>query len=306
MNILIVGSVAFDSITTPFVQADEVLGGSATYFSLAASYFTKPLMVAVVGEDFKPEHEKVFAKKNISTQGLERVPGKTFRWAGKYDFDLNNRTTLYTHLNVFENFEPKLPEVFTESRFAFLGNIHPSLQKNVLGQIKNPEFVGLDTMNFWIEKEKSALLEVLQKINLLIINDSEARELTGLSNIHKAAKNILSLMDKEKNPILVIKRGEYGMALFEAENYFSLPAFPIEDVLDPTGAGDSFAGGFMGYLASTENLSWENLKRASVAGSTMASFCVETVGVGGLLNISQQDIELRLNQFKKLTTFEND
>ncbi len=308
MDILIVGSVAFDTITTPFGHIDNTLGGSGSYFSLAARYFATPNMVAVVGEDFTAENKKVFLDAGIDMEGLEKAPGKTFRWGGKYDFDLNKRETLFTELNVFENFQPKIPSNYQNCAYVFLGNIHPSLQENVLGQIQKPEFVGLDTMNYWIEKAPGELSAVIKKINALIINDSEAREFSDESNIYKAAKNILSQMEETKHPVLVIKRGEYGVVMFQYGEdgklqIFNLPGYPLEDVIDPTGAGDALAGGFMGYIASTEDITWENLKKACVAGSTLASFSVEKMGVEGLLNHGLDDIRSRSEQFRLLANF---
>ncbi len=326
MKLLIVGSVAYDSIKTPFGKANKTLGGSATYFSLAASFFTKPSLVAVVGQDFKDE--EVFKRLGINISGLEKQPGKTFAWGGEYSFDLNSRKTLFTHLNVFENFKPKLSSDHKKSKFVFLGNIHPSLQLDVLKQVNAPKFVGLDTMNLWIEKTLKDLKTVLKKVDILIINDSEARELSREHNLLKGAKKILSLMQSPspspshqgrgtKNipsprggglgrgeKIVIIKRGEFGLLMFQKGNIFHLPGYPLEDVVDPTGAGDSFAGGFFGYLAKTDDISWPNLKKACVAGSVMASFCVEKLGTKRLLEIKSLDITQRLKDFKTLTHFE--
>jgi sugar/nucleoside kinase (ribokinase family) len=300
-RLLIVGSVAFDSIETPFGKVRKTLGGSASYFSLAASFFTKPSVVAVVGTDFTDKYKKVLAKKKIDLSGLETAKGKSFHWGGKYSFDLNNRDTLFTHLNVFENFKPKLSEAHKKSSHIFLGNIHPALQMEVLRQIKNPKLVGLDTMNFWIEKAPKELAKVLKQADIFVINDSEARELSKEHNLMKAAKKIIGMMGK--NSTLIIKRGEYGLLMFNRGAIFHLPGFPLEDVIDPTGAGDSFAGGMFGYLAKTNDHSWENLKRACVAGSVMASFCVEKLGTARLEKISQSDIGKRVGEFKNLTDF---
>jgi len=304
MNLLIIGSVAFDSIKTPFESVEGTLGGSATFCSLAASFFTQPGIVAVVGEDFTSGHKKVLTNKNIDLEGLEQAPGKSFAWGGEYSFDLNSRTTLFTNLNVFENFQPKVPENYKKSEYVFLGNIHPLLQKDVLSQTTHTKFVGLDTMNYWIEKALPELKEVLRFVNILIINDSEAREFTHEHNLLKASKKILGIMDLMRQPILIIKRGENGLSMFQGSHIFSLPAYPLEDVADPTGAGDSFAGGFMGYITQTENTNWENLKLACVYGSIMASFSVEKLGTERLQEITQDEITRRFQDFKNLTHFE--
>jgi sugar/nucleoside kinase (ribokinase family) len=303
MPILIVGSVAFDTITTPFGHAENMLGGAATYFSLAASHFTTPEVVAVVGEDFSEENLKVLTNKKIDVAGLQKTAGKTFRWGGTYSFDLNNRETLFTELNVFENFKPQIPEEYKKNEYVFLGNIHPLLQQQVLSQITKPKLVGLDTMNYWIESAPTELEKVLEMVDVLIINDAEARQLTGEHNLFKASKNIFGKMGSTEK-VLVIKRGEYGLLLFQNNNFFNLPAYPLEDVFDPTGAGDSFAGGFMGYLAKTEDVSWENLKRACVYGSCMASFCVEKMGTERLQSVTENEIKKRLSAFKELTNFQ--
>ncbi len=316
MSLLTIGSVAYDSIKTPFGSADKALGGSASYFSLSASYFSRPSIVAVVGEDFKPEDEKILAEKNIDLTGLQKTAGKTFAWGGQYSFDMNSRTTLFTELGVFENFKPELTEDHKKSEYIFLGNIHPSLQLEVLSQITSPKLVGLDTMNFWIEKALDDLKKVLAQIDILIINDSEARELSKEHNLIKAAKIILGMMktgfgrgvpsatEGTPPPTLIIKRGEYGLLMFNGESIFNLPGYPLEDVADPTGAGDSFAGGFMGYLAKTDDISQASLKQACVAGSVMASFCVENLTTVRLQNLRDEDIQKRMENFKHLTHFE--
>jgi sugar/nucleoside kinase (ribokinase family) len=324
-SLLVVGSVAFDSIKTPFGKTDKALGGSASYFSLAASKFCRPSIVAVVGEDFGKKQEKIFTDKNIDVSGIEHLPGKSFAWGGEYSFDLNNRTTLFTHLNVFENFQPKLSTDHKKSDYVFLGNTHPKLQLEVLLQISKPKFVGLDTMNYWIEKAPGDLKKVLKKVDCLIINDSEAREFSGEYNLVKAANKILKNVgaalarpqpgderpaspklqrgEPRPAPTLIIKRGEYGLLMFHGKNIFHLPGFPLESVIDPTGAGDSFAGGFMGFLAKTDNLSFENLKRACVHGSVMASFCCEKLGTEQLQKIRYGAITNRYKKFKQLTHF---
>ncbi len=315
MSLLIVGSVAFDSIETPFGKIKKALGGSASYFSLAASFFARPSVVGVVGKDFADIYRQPLKKKNIDLSGLEQTAGKTFAWGGKYSFDLNNRETLFTHLNVFENFKPKLSAGHKNASYIFLGNIHPALQLEVLSQIKKPKLVGLDTMNLWIEKTPKELAKILKLVDVFVINDSEARELSGEHNLVKAAKKIIAMMDTtspqpspqkgRETATLIIKRGEYGLLLFKGRDVFHLPGYPLEDVIDPTGAGDSFAGGLMGFLAKTEDLSWGNLKRACVAGSVMASFCCERLGTQRLQEISPGDIKRRFKEFKRLTHFDN-
>ncbi len=325
-KLLVVGTVAFDSIETPFGKVDRTLGGSASFFSLAASFFSKTSLVGVIGKDFPNAYKSILAKKNIDLSGLEQTSGETFSWGGKYSFDLNSRETLFTKLGVLETFKPKLSELHKASDFVFLGNAHPSLQLEVLGQIKKPKFVGLDTMNLWIEIAPKELQGVLKKIDIFIINDSEARQFSKEHNILKAAKKIMGMMAKNKT--LIIKRGEYGLLMFRAVSpspslsaealakvdgrrardegsmqIFNLPGFPLEDVVDPTGAGDSFAGGMFGYLAKTGNTTWENLKRACVAGSTLASFSVEKLGTKKLEQINSTNITERLSEFKKLTDF---
>ena len=304
MKLITIGSIAFDSITTPFGQVTDALGGSACYFSLAASYFQPPGVVAVVGEDFSEQHMQTLLKRNVDLEGVKRTTGQTFRWAGKYSFDLNNRETLYTHLNVFENFNPKSPAGYEAAEYVFLGNISPRLQQSVLTQTANAKYIALDTMNFWIEQDRPGLLEVLRRIHALIINDAEARQLAQEYNIVKTAKKILGFMDAERNPLLIIKRGEYGLLMFQGDNIFNLPGFPLENVFDPTGAGDSFAGGFMGYLSASENQTWENLQKACVAGSVLASFCVEKMGTERLTELANEEIQKRSNLFRQLTQFE--
>lgn len=307
-NLLIIGSLAYDSIKTPFGEVDNALGGSATYFSLSSCQFSSTSIVGVVGEDFKAGDEKLFQDRNIDTTGIQHQVGKTFRWGGEYSFNLNDRTTLFTELNVLENFKPQLSAHHKESDYIFLGNIHPSLQKEVVAQItsagRRTKFIGLDTMNYWIEKTPRELKEVLAMVDCFIINDSEARELSGEHNLMKAAKGIKGLMGNKGNKVLIIKRGEYGLLLFHQVAVFHLPGYPLEDVVDPTGAGDSFAGGFMGYLAKTGNLSLENIKRAAVYGSVMASFTCEKLATERLQNLTTADIEKRFADFKTLTHFE--
>ena len=272
MGLLVVGSLALDTVATPFDKVEEALGGSATYISLAASYFAGPVyLVGIVGEDFPKKYVELLEAHDVDLEGLDIVPGKTFRWSGKYHYDLNVRDTLLTELNVFEKFDPVIPEKFRKAQFICLGNIDPVLQIKVLDQMENPQFVVCDTMNYWIEGRREELLKLLKRVNVLIINDSEARLLADEPNLIKAAKMI-----RDMGPdILIVKKGEHGALLFTDGTIFSAPAYPMESIFDPTGAGDTFAGGFIGYLHRTGDLSAENMKCAVVYGSAMASFCVE-------------------------------
>ncbi len=302
MSLLVVGSVGLDSVYTPFDKVENALGGSATYISLAASYFSGPIhFVGVVGEDFPKQYIKLLEDHNIDLEGLQIVNGgKTFRWAGKYHYDLNARDTLLTELNVFKNFDPVIPEKFQKAQFVCLGNIDPVLQNRVLEQLKNPKFIVCDTMNYWIEGKKKELLELLKKVNVLIINDSEARLLSHEPNLIKAAKIIQGMGPN----ILVIKKGEHGALLFVEDQIFSAPAYPLESIFDPTGAGDTFAGGFTGYLHKTQDLSPENLKCAVVYGSAMASFCVEKFSTKGLEDLQYYRILDRVREFRKISRFD--
>lgn len=300
MSVLVVGSAALDSIEAPLGKADDVLGGSAIYFSSAASFFTKVHVVAVVGEDFPTPDINYLTEREVDLSGLFVEKGKTFRWGGKYDFNLNARSTLFTHLNVFENFNPIIPEELRNVAYVFLANIQPELQLKVLNQIKKPKLVVMDTMNFWIEGTPDALEKVLKLIDILIINDSEAQQLADEANLFKAAKKI-----KQMGPeILVIKKGEHGALLITQDSYFCAPAYPLEDIYDPTGAGDTFAGGFVGYLAKTDDSSPINLRQAVIYGSTMASFCVERFSIERLKNLTEQEIKSRYQEFKELTRFD--
>jgi len=302
VGLLIVGSLAMDTVETPFNRVDDALGGSATYISLAASYFTAPVnLVGVVGEDFPKKYIDLLENHNIDLQGLQVVPGeKTFRWAGKYHYDMNSRDTLLTELNVFSNFNPVIPYKLRKNRFVCLGNIDPSLQLRVLDQIEKTDFVVCDTMNYWIEGKLDDLLKVLKRTNLLIINDSEARLLAQEPNLIKAAKKIRDLGSE----ILIIKKGEHGALLFADSIIFSAPAYPLESIFDPTGAGDTFAGGLIGYLHKTQDLSPENIKRAVVFGSTMASFCVEEFSTKGLEDLSYLRIKDRYRDFLSISRFD--
>lgn len=301
MSLLVVGSVAFDAVETPFGKREKMLGGSASHFSLSASFFTDVRLVGVVGGDFGREEEKVFEEHNINTTDLERIPdGKTFFWRGRYDYDLNTAHTLDTQLNVFADFQPKLSEYSLNSRLVFLGNIIPDLQRQVLGQLDRAELIALDTMNMWIEQTREALLETVKGVHVVIINDAEARQLAEEPNLIKAARRILSWGPRA----LVVKRGEYGAALFTSESYFAIPAYPLESVFDPTGAGDTFAGGFMGYLASHETIDEAAMRRAMIFGSVMASFNVEEFGTDRVRRLTHDEINERFHAFKEMTNFE--
>jgi sugar/nucleoside kinase (ribokinase family) len=300
MSILVVGSVAFDSVKTPFGQADKVLGGSATYFSVAASFFTEVRLVAVVGEDFGPDEERIFRLRQVDTTDLERVSGqRSFHWKGAYGYDLNIAETLDTQLNVFADFKPKLSPAAREAPFLFLGNIQPALQSEVRQQV-GAKLVAADTMNYWINNTREELIEMLKHIDILIINDSEARQIAEEHNLIRAARGILKLGPKR----LVVKRGEYGAATFAEGSYFAVPAYPLEDVFDPTGAGDSFAGGFMGYLAATNATDEASVRRAIIYGSVMASFNVEEFGCDRLMKLTYDEIIGRFRALKAITHFE--
>jgi sugar/nucleoside kinase (ribokinase family) len=304
MSLLVVGSVAYDGVETPHGKVERMLGGSATFISLAASLFTEVSLVGIVGEDFEDSDEAILEERGVRLEGLEKVPGKTFFWSGVYSDDMNERTTLTTELNVFADFSPKLPEAYRAIPYAFLGNIHPALQKQVRGQMIGPRFVGGDTMNFWIDGSPKDLTETIKDWDFILINDSEARQLSGEYNLRNAARKIL-----EMGPhTVVIKRGEYGAILFRQDGYFIAPGFLLESVFDPTGAGDSFAGGFMGYLASQgirdlDFASHAELRKAMIYGSVMGSFCCEEFGVGRLRTLTRDDVDARYQEFKKFTEF---
>lgn len=301
MSLLVVGSVAFDSVKTPFGEAKEVLGGSATYFSTAASYFTEVKLVAVVGDDFPESHLTFLQQKGVDFEGLERRSGRTFRWRGEYGYQLNEAKTLDTQLNVFESFRPKLPSSYRDASVVFLANIDPELQLDVLKQVRQPKLVACDTMNFWIAGKRDALIKTLGEVDILIINDGEARELAGEFNLVKVAKKILSFGPK----ILIIKRGEYGALMFNGQTTFAAPALPLENVFDPTGAGDSFAGGFMGYLSQNGTMNEAALRQAVIYGSVMASFNVEAFSLDRMRTLTREEINARYQEFKSLTFFEN-
>jgi sugar/nucleoside kinase (ribokinase family) len=300
MSLLVVGSLGLDTIETPFGMVEDVLGGSASYFSLAASIFTDVNLVAIVGRDFPDVHLSLLKSKGIDIDGIQVVDGETFKWHGKYGYDFGDPDTLATHLNVFENFKPLIPEKYRESEFVFLANIDPELQLNVLDQVNDPKLVACDTMNFWIENKKQALLDVLKKVDILIINDSEARELGEDPGIAKAARNILDLGPK----ILIVKRGEYGALKFSAKGIFWAPSYPLENVVDPTGAGDTFAGGVMGYLSNTDVITSSELKRSVINGCVMASFTVEDFSVNRISSLVEKDFNTRHTAFLNLSTID--
>ena len=301
MSLLVVGSVAFDAVETPFGKRDRMLGGSASHFSISASFFTDVRLVAVVGGDFGQAERDVFAQHNVDTSDLEVIAdGQTFQWHGRYEYDLNVAHTLETQLNVFAGFEPKLSEDSKKSRLVFLGNIQPDLQRGVRAQIPNAELVALDTMNLWIETTRDSLQKTIEVVDLVIINDAEARQLAKEPNLIKAARKILSWGPST----LIVKRGEYGAAMFTKESYFAIPAYPLEAVFDPTGAGDTFAGGLMGYLASQGKLDEAALRRAMIFGSVMASFNVEEFGTERVQRLTADEINQRFRDFKRFTHFE--
>jgi sugar/nucleoside kinase (ribokinase family) len=301
MSLLVVGSLALDTIETPFGKAERTLGGSATFISVAASYFIQPVrLIGVVGGDF-PKNELDFLKeKEIDLEGLQVVEDeKTFHWHGKYSFDLNRRDSIVTELNVFANFDPVVPDSFKKSTYVCLGNINPVLQKKVLLQVEKPKLIVADTMNFWIGGMYKELLDVLKRVDVLIINDSEAREISHEANLIKAAK----VIESYGPGILIIKKGEHGALLFYHDELFIAPAYPLESIYDPTGAGDSFAGGFIGYLSKTEDNSYENMKRAVIYGSTIASFTVESFSLERIRDLTAFEIKDRFNEFKRFSEF---
>lgn len=322
MSVLVVGTLALDSVKTPFGEVRDILGGSATYFSLATTIFAKVKLVGVVGMDFPNEYLQLLKKRGVDLTGLQRIEGKTFRWKGEYHYDLNEAITLETQLNVLEKFSPEIPRDYQDSKFVFLANIDPEWQLRILEQIKSPRLVVADTMNFWIERKKDALLKVLKKIDLAILNDAEARQLTSEPNLINAGKKILSLGPQR----VIIKKGEHGSLMIskrldhsqtnktygeelsppKAEfliSIFSAPAYPLESIFDPTGAGDSFAGGFIGYLASQENLQESEIKKAIIYGTAVASFTVENFSINKLINLTKEEIEKRYLQIKEITHF---
>jgi sugar/nucleoside kinase (ribokinase family) len=300
LALLVVGSVAFDALESPYGKVDRAVGGAATYFAVAASFFAPVNLVGIVGDDFTVEDEKIFHGRHIDTEGLERAPGKTFFWAGRYSQNLNERVTLATELNVFAEFKPRLPEKYRSSQYVFLANIAPDLQRDVLHQVKRrPKVAALDTMNYWIERTNAELRETLKHVDILMINDSETRELSNEHNLLRAAKHIFKMGPST----LIVKRGEYGAMMVDKRGVFCVPAFPLEEPHDPTGAGDSFAGGFMGYLAGARDKSDASLRRAMVYGSVLGSFTVEKFGLDRLRTLKRSEIHARARHFAKLTQF---
>lgn len=303
MSLLIIGTVAFDAIETPFGKTDKIIGGAATYIGLSSSYFTKNIsLVSVVGDDFPADAIQMLNNHHIDTEGLEiKADGKTFFWSGKYHNDMNSRDTIDTQLNVLLDFDPKVPASKNTPDFLMLGNLMPSLQRKVIEQLpKRPKLIVMDTMNFWMDSALDELLETLKMVDVLTINDEEARQLSGEYSLVKASAKILTMGPK----YLIIKKGEHGALLFNNKNVFFAPALPLEDVFDPTGAGDTFAGGFIGYLAKTGDISFDNMKRAIIFGSAMASFCVEKFGVENLLNLSSATVDARVQEFIDLVQFD--
>jgi len=301
VSLLVVGTVALDSVKTPFGKVDNALGGSATYFSASASYFTDVRLVAVIGEDFPKEHIQFLKSKNVDTRGLEVQKGETFRWKGEYGYDLNEAHTLSTHLNVLATFKPNINDDFKTSDVVFLANVDPDIQLDVLRQVVTPKLVACDTMNYWISSKRDALKRTLREVDMLTINEAEIRQLAGESSLVRAAKNVQAMGPKT----IVIKQGSYGALMFNGHSVFSAPAYPLESVFDPTGAGDSFAGGFMGYLASTMNFSEDSMRKAVIFGSVMASLNVEAFSLDRLRSLDYKEIEDRYREFKKLTHFED-
>jgi sugar/nucleoside kinase (ribokinase family) len=302
MTLLVVGSVALDSVETPFGKADDVLGGSATFFSASASHLTPVQLVGVVGNDYPMEKLQPLIERGVDFAGLERAEGRSFRWRGRYRHDLNAAETLETHLGVFSNFRPKIPDQFRSAPYVFLGNIDPRLQLDVLTQVDRPRLVACDTMNFWIESRRPELLELLGRVDLITLNDGEARQLTEQFNLVKAARWIMSRGPR----LVIIKKGEHGAFMFTKDEIFFAPAYPLEEVFDPTGAGDSFAGGFMGFIARTEDISPANLRRAVIYGSAMGSFAVEKFSIERLLELDASTIAARVRDFHRLVAFEQE
>ncbi len=305
MSLVVVGSVAYDGVETPHGRVERMLGGAATYISLSASFFTRPRLVGIVGDDFADQDAQLLADRGVDLEGLERVPGKTFFWAGKYSPDMNDRETLKTELNVFADFNPKLPPSYRKEPYLLLGNIQPALQRSVRAQMNGLRMAGGDTMNFWIKDYRLELLETIAEWDFLLINDSEARMLSGETNLRKAASVILAMGPHT----LVIKRGEYGAILFRHDSYFIVPGYLLEDVFDPTGAGDSFAGGFIGYLSeqgfdlAAGHIGRGDLSRAVIYGSVMGSFCCENFGVDRFRMLTRREIDARFEEFRKFTSF---
>ena len=302
MSVLVVGSVALDSVETPFGKADDVLGGSANFFSASASHLTKVSVVGVIGSDYPVEKLEPLKKRGVDFSGLERAEGSSFRWRGRYRHDLNSAETLETHLGVFSHFSPKIPEKLRSCPYVFLANIDPRLQLDVLQQVKKPKLIACDTMNFWIQSRRADVLKLLEHVDLMTLNDAEARQLTEKANLVQAAQWIMARGPRH----VIIKKGEHGAFMFTANSIFFAPAFPLENVFDPTGAGDSFAGGFIGYLAKTGDLSEANMRRAVIYGSVMGSFAVEKFSIERLMTITRAEIDQRMRDMRRLVAFEEE
>ena len=302
MSVLVVGSVALDSVETPFGKADDVLGGSANFFSASASHLTKVSVVGVIGSDYPIEKLEPLKKRGVDYSGLERAEGSSFRWRGRYRHDLNSAETLETHLGVFSHFSPKIPEKLRASPYVFLANIDPRLQLDVLEQVNRPKLVACDTMNFWIQSRRPDLLTLMGKVDLVTLNDAEARQLSEKANLVQAAQWIMARGPRH----VIIKKGEHGAFMFTANSIFFAPAFPLENVFDPTGAGDSFAGGFIGYLAATNDLSEANMRRAMIYGSVMGSFAVEKFSTERLMTLTRGELDARIRELKQLVSFEEE
>ena len=305
MTVLVAGSIALDSVTTPFGEVESVLGGAATYFSLAASTLTNVRLVAVVGDDFPPQHVELLQSRPIDLAGLQRIPGgKTFRWSGSYEFDMNVAHTRDTQLNVFADFKPELPAAYRESEYVYLANITPRVQLDVLDQVKNPKFIGLDSMNFWIgnPETKAQLSEVISRVTAVFMNDAEIRQYTGVVNLFEGARRILD----EGPRVVLVKKGEHGSLAVSREGVFVAAAYPLEVVKDPTGAGDSFAGGLMGHLAESDDTSWPGICRAIAHGSVLASFAVEDFSVNRLARLTRDEVRERLDLLRQITSFQTE
>ncbi len=302
MSVLVVGSVALDSVETPFGRADDVLGGSANFFAASASHLTKVSVVGVVGSDYPIEKLEPLRKRGVDFSGLEKAEGDSFRWRGRYRHDLNSAETLETHLGVFSRFSPKIPEKLRNSPYLFLGNIDPRLQLDVLNQVKKPKLIACDTMNFWIQSRRPELLELLGHVDMVTLNDAEARQLTEKANLVQAAQWIMALGPRH----VIIKKGEHGAFMFTEKSIFFAPAYPLESVFDPTGAGDAFAGGFIGYLAATDDLSEANMRRAVIFGSVMGSFAVEKFSIERLMTVTRAEIDQRMREMRRLVAFEEE
>ena len=300
MSVLVVGSVALDSVETPFGKAEDVLGGSATFFSASASHLTKVSVVGVVGSDYPIEKLEPLRKRGVDFSGLEQAEGNSFRWRGRYRHDLNSAETLETHLGVFSHFSPKIPESLKSHPYVFLANIDPRLQLDVLKQVARPKLIACDTMNFWIQSRRPDIIELLKHVDLMTLNDSEARQLSEKANLVQAAQWIMARGPRH----VIIKKGEHGAFMFTANSIFFAPAFPLESVFDPTGAGDAFAGGFIGYLASTNDLSEANMRRAVIFGSVMGSYAVEKFSIERLMTVTRAEIDQRMREMRRLVTFE--